>query len=367
MRYICTSIVATLALVGTSMAGKAQILNVPGDYPTIESAVIAANNGDTVLIAAGTYYESDIQLAEFDGTGGKDIAISGETEPDGSPAVTIQVSGGQRAFNDYRSSSHVGEGLIFENLIIQGGGAYSGGGGAIRLYNSTASIHNCWFIDNNSSQNGGGAVHISYSNIPAITSCRFLNNYTGIQGGAVHVSFNVNVTFENCEFEYNIANYGGALFVQRNSVAVIENCKISNNTTYGEAGAGIYLSETTCYINNSEISNNHTTHWTDGGIGGWKSVLTVDHSTICGNTPDQFGSSISYSGEGNCVSDDCVDCPDVCTGDVNGDGFVNIQDLLGVIDQWGSCDDECSADFNVDGTVDVLDLLAVIDGWGTCP
>lgn len=121
MKLLCTTIVTTLALVGTSMAGKAQILNVPGDYPTIESAVIAANNGDTVLIAAGTYYESDIQLAEFDGTGGKDIAISGETELDGSPAVTIQVSGGQRAFKDYRSSSHVGEGLIFENLIIQGG------------------------------------------------------------------------------------------------------------------------------------------------------------------------------------------------------------------------------------------------------
>ena len=366
MKLLCTTIVTTLALVGTSMAGKAQILNVPGDYPTIESAVIAANNGDTVLIAAGTYYESDIQLAEFDGTGGKDIAISGETELDGSPAVTIQVSGGQRAFNDYRSSSHVGEGLIFENLIIQGGGAYSGGGGAILLYNSTASIHNCWFIDNNSSQNGGGALHISYSDIPAITSCRFLNNYTNILGGAVHVSFNVNVTFENCEFEYNIADYGGALFVQRNSVAVIENCKISNNTTYGEAGAGIYLSETTCYINNSEISNNHTTHWTDGGIGGWKSTLTVDHSTICGNTPDQFGASISYSGEGNCVSDDCVDCPDDCTGDADGSGSVDIEDLLLVLGEYSTCTQNCSGDLDDDGDVDIEDMLIVIGGWGPC-
>ena len=366
MRYICTSIVATLALVGTSMAGTADTLNVPGDYPTIESAVIAANNGDTVLIAAGTYYESDIQLAEFDGTGGKDIVISGETEPDGSPAVTIQVSGIHRAFNDYRSSSHVGEGLIFENLIIQGGGAHYGGG-AIRLYNSTASIHNCWFIGNNSSQNGGGALHISYSDIPAITNCRFLNNYTGIQGGAVHVSFNVNVTFENCEFEYNIANYGGALFVQRNSVAVIENCKISNNTTYGEAGAGIYLSETTCYINNSEISNNHTTHWTDGGIGGWKSTLIVDHSTICGNTPDQFGASISYSGEENCVSDDCVDCPDDCTGDADGSDSVDIEDLLLVLGEYSTCTENCSGDLDDDGDVDIEDMLLVIGGWGACP
>ena len=165
--------------------------------------------------------------------------------------------------------------------------------------------------------------------------------------------------------EYNIANYGGALFVQRNSVAVIENCKISNNTTYGEAGAGIYLSETTCYINNSEISNNHTTHWTDGGIGGWKSTLTVDHSTICGNTPDQFGASISYSGEGNCVSDDCVDCPDDCASDVNSDGMVDIHDLLYVISVWET--DNPAGDINEDGWVDVADILVLISEWGACP
>ena len=68
MKLLCTT-VFTLAI---TTAALADIINVPGDYPTIESAVIAANNGDTVLIAAGTYYESDIQLAEFDGTGGKD-------------------------------------------------------------------------------------------------------------------------------------------------------------------------------------------------------------------------------------------------------------------------------------------------------
>ncbi len=54
-------------------------------------------------------------------------------------------------------------------------------------------------------------------------------------------------------------------------------------------------------------------------------------------------------------------------GDVNGDGFVNVQDLLAVIDQWGVCDDECSADFNGDGTVNITDLLIVLDAWGPCP
>jgi len=33
----------------------------------------------------------------------------------------------------------------------------------------------------------------------------------------------------------------------------------------------------------------------------------------------------------------CNDCPDSCAGDTNGDGVINIADLLTVIDHWGVC------------------------------
>jgi hypothetical protein len=39
--------------------------------------------------------------------------------------------------------------------------------------------------------------------------------------------------------------------------------------------------------------------------------------------------------------------------------------LLAVIDQWGSNDSP--ADINGDGIVNVADLLLIIDGWGDCP
>ncbi len=54
-------------------------------------------------------------------------------------------------------------------------------------------------------------------------------------------------------------------------------------------------------------------------------------------------------------------------GDVNGDGAINIIDLLAVISAWGPCPPApagCPADQNGDGQANVLDLLIVIGNWG---
>ena len=48
--------------------------------------------------------------------------------------------------------------------------------------------------------------------------------------------------------------------------------------------------------------------------------------------------------------------------DVNGDGFVNVVDLLAVVGNWGPCTG-CNEDINGDSMVDVVDLLAVIGAW----
>ena len=55
-----------------------------------------------------------------------------------------------------------------------------------------------------------------------------------------------------------------------------------------------------------------------------------------------------------------------CPADVNGNGVVNVIDLLAVIDEWGTCNG-CSADINGDNQVNITDLLAIIDAWGNCP
>jgi len=59
-----------------------------------------------------------------------------------------------------------------------------------------------------------------------------------------------------------------------------------------------------------------------------------------------------------------ITCGSNCAGDLDGDGAVNVKDLLGIIGAWGTSDQ--NADINGDGVVDVGDLLATIDHWGLC-
>jgi len=54
-----------------------------------------------------------------------------------------------------------------------------------------------------------------------------------------------------------------------------------------------------------------------------------------------------------------------CPADINGDGVVDVLDLLGVLAAWGTTGD-VPEDVNDDGVVDVLDLIEVLSAWGPC-
>lgn len=103
-----------------------------------------------------------------------------------------------------------------------------------------------------------------------------------------------------------------------------------------------------------------------------------------GEMPTDCAFSINDSGGSNVIAPNSpkkfngttrwVDGCTPCDGDflpAGGSGAVDVVDLLGVINAWGSCPAgvPCIADCapaGGDGNVTVLDLLAVINNWGTC-
>jgi len=58
-----------------------------------------------------------------------------------------------------------------------------------------------------------------------------------------------------------------------------------------------------------------------------------------------------------------------CTADFNGDGYVNVIDMLGLLAHWGPCPPgaSCPWDLNGDEVVDILDFLDLFFSWGICP
>lgn len=72
---------------------------------------------------------------------------------------------------------------------------------------------------------------------------------------------------------------------------------------------------------------------------------------------DPDAKQIAVSGPG------ALDLLDQCPADVSGDGMVGVDDILAVLDSWGTGD---GGDATGDGATDVDDILAVIGGWGPC-
>ena len=60
-------------------------------------------------------------------------------------------------------------------------------------------------------------------------------------------------------------------------------------------------------------------------------------------------------------------CGTACTGDVNGDSVVDVQDLTSVILDWGTDGSANQGDVDGNGIVDVQDLSLVILNFGPCP
>ena len=79
-------------------------------------------------------------------------------------------------------------------------------------------------------------------------------------------------------------------------------------------------------------------------------------------TPDWCDISDGTSADinGNGIPDECE-----CEGDLNGDGQVNVDDIIIVILNWGEIG-ENPGDANNDGLVDGMDLGLVITAFGGC-
>ena len=196
----------------------AATLNVPGDYPTIQAAIDAATDGDTVLVASGTY-------TEYINFGGVDVSVLSSSGP---VTTTIQAPASPGGCTVCVAEGE-GPGTRLEGFTICGGAGTPGGG----VYCSGASldISHCVVKENYSDIGGGGVAYISAEG--CISSCVVSMNSAGEFGGGVTINSSV-IEIVNCVIADNWvegSGFGGGL--RFHSV----DCLLMNSVLWGNTAA----------------------------------------------------------------------------------------------------------------------------------
>jgi hypothetical protein len=181
-----------LGLIATAPLAAAE-RHVPGGYPTIQAAIAAADPGDVVIVAAGTYT----------GSGNRDLDLYGKaiiirsTDPNDPNVVVATVLDCQGTPDDphrafaFRSGEGPGSmvaGLTLTNgygppEILDGYGEPVAVGGAVFCNGSSPSILSCR-IEANGALAGGGLFAVG-SGSPLIRRCTFSGNSSGSRGGGI--------------------------------------------------------------------------------------------------------------------------------------------------------------------------------------
>ncbi|MCJ7824721.1 MAG: right-handed parallel beta-helix repeat-containing protein, partial [Anaerolineales bacterium] len=201
-------------------------LRVPQDYPGIQAAIDAAADGDTVLVAPGTYYETIDFL-------GKAITVESETIPE----ETIIDAGGAGSVVTFDSEE--GRDSVLRGFLIRGGHIdYFGGG--LNIWYASPTIENN-IIEDNYSHSGGG-ISVYYGS-PLIRDNRIIANESKYYGGGIDVSGRgeaqiISNLIEGNRTSYSCSDCGGGGIMLGGSEPRVEGNIIRWNNSV--KGGGIY-------------------------------------------------------------------------------------------------------------------------------
>ena len=259
---------------------------VPTEFSTIQAAINAAAEADTVLVAPGTYFENINFL-------GKNIVVASHYILAHNPEHIINtvINGSQPVHPDTASCVMIVSGedstAVLEGFTLTGGVGtvwldthlnqnYREAGGILIELASPTIQHN--LIINNVAINnegvvsaGGGGIRCGDGN-PKIIANVIMNN-EGLYGGGIVMNF---------------------------STGVIKNNIICHNTggeDYGGSGVWTYAAGETILENNTIVDN--ISRRRGGGIQVWDTSIRARNNIVWGNQATQGGPQIAVVGSGS--------------------------------------------------------------------
>ena len=331
-------VMITMALV-TLASGKIIYVDDDGqaDFNTIQAAIDDSNDGDTVLVAPGTYTGEGNRDIDFKG---KAIAVKSEEGPQ---TCIIDCQGAEsnphrgfyfhtnedvnsvlqgftitNGYNTYysggailceTSSPHIKDCIVTKNAAWFGGGIACG--------SSNAVIDNCHIIGNWAEKDRGGGIFCVLGS-PYILDCLIEDNTAFEDGGGVKCN-NSNITISHCTIRNNSAKTGGG--IDGNGEMTLINCLIIGNKA--EGGGGGIVSDGEITLLNCTIFGNRAGSY-GGGISFSVVARRINNSIIYGNiTRKATGSEIArpLPGAGGCNPDSIKITNSIVGSDPNGITF----------------------------------------------
>lgn len=262
----------------SSMAMSATI-NVPKDYSTIQAAIDASVNGDTVLVSSGTYVENlnfKGKAITVKSTGG-----ASQTIIDGNSATVVYFicQEGPDSVLDGFTITNGGGGIhcsstspTITNNIISGNYAWHGAGIYCDGLSSPSSpiitnniIANNKAIEGNLNGSGGGIYCATCS--PIITNNIISNNFAELKGGGIEcVECSLTITNNTISENYSFL-MGGGIYCTNDALITITNSIFWNNTAIGgsEIWIGGFSKPSTLSIEYSDVKGGKASIFADSG------------------------------------------------------------------------------------------------------
>ena len=267
-------------------AANCATIRVPSDQPTIQAGIDAASDGDSVLVAPGSYVENV-------GFKGKKITVLSADGPETTIIEPVSTSAPTVAFVGGEDTNTVLEGFTIRNgsrnIEINGNAAprildnrvlNGSDRGIFGVSSSGAIIQGNYFEGNNGAFKTGSGTYYVRENV-------VVNNHTDENGGGL---FCYGCT--NSELSYNIvarnsaAAFGGGIIISSGS-----GNRVINNTVYGnragtEDGGGVLVYMTSnCDVRNNIVAFNTSKY----GIFQYSGSGNIcEYNDVYGNIPDDY-------------------------------------------------------------------------------